>query len=119
MAPMGMVVKTYPVDPSGPIPTVSFDITADPPAMGGWDVHASTTNFTFTPQNVNQAPVPNQGHIHIYVDGTLSVSYSPWYHLGTLAPGQHIITVALATNDHSIFTLNGNYIQAEKTITQN
>ena len=34
-------------------------------------------------------------------------------------PGQHIITVALAANDHSIFTLNGNYIQAEKTITQN
>ena len=117
--PMGMVIKIYPVDPLVPIPTVSFDITEDPPAMGGWDVHASTTNFTFTPQNVNEAPVPNQGHIHIYVDGTLYVSYSPWYHLGTLSPGQHIITVALAANDHSIFTLNGNYIQAEKTITQN
>ena len=119
MAPMGMAVKTYPVDPSGPVPTVSFVITQDPAAMGGWDVRASTTNFTFTPQNVNQAPVPNQGHIHIYVDGTLYVSYSPWYHLGDLAPGQHIVTVALAANDHSIFTLNGNYIQTQKTIVQN
>ena len=119
MAPMGMVVRTYPVDPTKPIPTISFDLAQDPAAMGGWDVHVTTTNFTFTPQNVNQAPVPNQGHVHIYVDGTLYVSYGPWYHLGDLTPGQHTITVALAANDHSIFTLKGNYIQEQKVITQN
>ena len=28
-----------------------------------------TTNFTLTPQNINQTPVVDQGHIHLYIDG--------------------------------------------------
>lgn len=119
MAPMGMVVKTYVVNPTGLVPTIDFDITQDPTSMGGWDVHIITTNFTFTPENVNKAPIPNQGHVHLYIDGTLYVVYGPWYHLDDLSKGEHTITVALAANDHSIFLLNGSYIQKQKTIVQN
>ncbi len=118
MAPAGMMLKTYEVPAGYPTPTVDFTITRDPAAMGGWDVHITTTNFTFTPQNVNTAPVPDQGHAHIYVDNTLYVAYGPWYHLDDLSPGTHTITVALAQNDHSIYTKNGVNIQKQETISQ-
>ncbi len=118
MAPQGMILKTYDLKSSDPIPTVDFDITRDPVGMGGWDVHIITTNFTFTPQNVNQPPVPDQGHVHIYVDDTMYVVYGPWYHLDDLSAGSHVITVSLFANDHSIFSKDGNYIEVKKTITQ-
>ena len=118
MAPAGMVLKTYDLKPTDPVPTVNFDIVRDPVSMGGWDVHVLTTNFTFTPQNVNGTPVADQGHVHLYVDNTMYVIYGPWYHLDNLPPGQHIITVALVANDHSIFAENGQYIEAKKTINQ-
>ena len=119
MAPMGMTVKTYDLKPGDVLPTVDFTITEDPTAMGGWDVHITTTNFTFTPENVNQPPVLDQGHVHLYIDGKLFVVYGPWYHIDDLTAGPHTIVIALANNDHSIYALNGAYIQAQKTITQN
>ncbi len=119
MAPMGMMVKTYNLKPTDPVPTVDFQITEDPVAMGGWDIHITTTNFTWTPQNVNQAVVLDQGHAHLYIDGNLFVVYGPWYHTIDLTKGPHTIVVALAANDHTIFALNGNYIEKEKTIVQN
>jgi len=118
MTPAGMMLKTYEVPAGYRTPTVDFTITKDPTSMGGWDVHITTTNFTFTPQNVNSAPVPDQGHVHLYVDNTLYVVYGPWYHLDDLSAGTHVITVALAQNDHSIYTKNGQDIQIQKTITQ-
>ncbi len=118
MAPAGMVLKTYNIESSDSVPTVDFTITRDPVSMGGWDVHILTTNFTFTPQNVNGTPVADQGHVHLYVDNAMYVVYGPWYHLDDLSPGQHVITVALVANDHSIFEKNGQYIEAKKTINQ-
>jgi uncharacterized membrane protein YphA (DoxX/SURF4 family) len=118
MAPMGMTLKTYPLQPTDPVPTVSFTITKDPAAMGGWDVHITTTNFTFTPQNVNKAPVADQGHAHLYVDNTMYVVYGDWYHLDDIPAGQHTITVSLMANDHSIFTDNGQYVEAKKVINE-
>ncbi len=118
MAPMGMMLKTYEIPAAYPTPTVDFTITRDPVSMGGWDVHITTTNFLFTPQDVNGAPVPDQGHVHLYVDDTLHVVYGLWYHLDDLQPGTHIITVALAQNDHSIYTKNGQQIEKKETITQ-
>ena len=118
MAPEGMVLKTYELKPTDPVPTVDFTITRDPVGMGGWDIHILTTNFTFTPQNVNQPPVSDQGHVHVYVDNTMYVVYGPWYHLDDLSAGDHLITVALFANDHSAFTKNGQNIEAKKTINQ-
>ncbi len=118
MAPSGMTLKTFDLKPSDPVPTVNFTITRDPVSMGGWDVHITTTNFTFTPQDVNQAPVADQGHAHLYVDDAMYVVYGNWYHLDDVPIGQHTITVSLMANDHSIFSENGKWIEATTTITQ-
>ncbi len=118
MAPAGMTLKTLDLAPTDPVPTVAFTINKDPVAMGGWDVHITTTNFIFTPQNVNQAPVVDQGHAHLYVDSKMYVVYGNWYHLDDVPPGQHLITVSLMANDHSIFSKNRQWIEATTTINQ-
>ena len=110
----GMVMASYPldsVDTEKTVPTVSFTLTKDG-ANDGWNLHILTTNFTFTPQNENTAPVANEGHAHLYIDGKLSVVYGPWYHVDALAPGEHTVTVSLNANDHSIFTYKGVKIQS-------
>ena len=115
----GMMLKTFPldsIDSSTTVPTVSFNISKDP--NDGWNLHIITTNFTFTPQNVNLAPVANEGHAHLYVDGNLIVVYGPWFHIDDLSAGTHTITVSLAANDHSLFTYNGAKIQATQQVTQ-
>jgi thiosulfate dehydrogenase (quinone) large subunit len=118
MAPAGMTLKTFDLKPSDPVPTVNFTIARDPVSMGGWDIHITPTNFIFTPQNVNSAPVADEGHVHLYVDNTMYIVYGNWYHLDDVSAGPHTITVALFANDHSIFSENGQYIEATTTITQ-
>ena len=113
----GMAIQEFNINPSSSIPTVDFAVAKD--SKGGWNLHILTTNFTFTPQNENQAPVPNEGHAHLYIDGLLSVVYGPWYHFDDLSPGGHTIVVTLNANDHSVFAVNGTYIKKLETIVQN
>jgi hypothetical protein len=113
----GMMMKTFYLDNTGaPVPTVSFTLTKD--TLDGWDLHINTTNFTFTPQNINQAPIADQGHVHLYIDGNLTVVFGPWFHISgdQLPPGTHTIVVSLNANDHSIFSYGGKNIQAMQTL---
>jgi hypothetical protein len=109
--PAGILAST-----TAPVPTVSFAIVKD--ALDGWDLHIDTTNFTWTPQLINQAPIADQGHAHLYIDGELTVLFGPWYHIdgSALPPGKHIITVSLNANDHSIFVADGHNIQSTQTL---
>jgi len=111
----GMQLKPFNVPADEPVPTIAFTITKD--TMDGYDVHVTTTNFTFTPDQLNLAPVAGDGHVHLYIDNKLIVMLAPWFHIDTLAPGTHTIRVSLNNNDHSVYTVNGNPIQAEQTIT--
>jgi len=81
-----------------------------------YDIHVSTTNYTWTPQLVNEAPVADQGHAHLYIDGELTLLLSPWQHLNSIAPGTHSILVSLNANDHSVFAENGQPIEATSTL---
>jgi hypothetical protein len=102
--------------PAGmPIPTVNFTLTKD--AVGGYDLDVDTTNFTFTPQLINTAPIIDQGHAHLYIDGQLTILLGPWYHINALTPGLHTIAVSLNANDHSVFSVNGKPIQVAETFT--
>lgn len=109
-----MMQKQFELPTNTPVPSVSFTITKD--VVGGYDLHVVTTNFIFTPQLINQAPVADQGHAHLYVDGTLTILLAPWYHIASLTPGPHTLMVSLNANDHSVFAANGQPIQSMQTI---
>jgi hypothetical protein len=112
--PKGMALKLYEVPAETAVPTVGFTIARD--SMGGWDVHAETTNFTFSPEHLNGAPEPREGHLHLYIDDNLIIMLGPWYHIDSLAPGAHTIRVGLFNNDHSAYAVNGVRIEAEQTL---
>jgi hypothetical protein len=113
--PPGMVMKTFDVTAGESVPAVSFDITQD--SMGGWNVHATTANFTFAPEHLNGEPVAGEGHLHLYVDNNLIIMLGPWYHIDSLTPGLHTIRVGLFNNDHSAYSVNGMHIEEQKEIT--
>ena len=110
----GMQLKPFNVPSDEPVPTIAFTITKD--TMDGYDVHVTTTNFTFTPEQLNLAAAPGDGHVHLYIDDKLIVMLGPWFHIDTLSSGTHTIRVSLNNNDHSVYTVNGAPVQAEQTI---
>jgi hypothetical protein len=112
---MGMMQKYTDIPAGDPVPTVDFTLTKD--VVGGYDLHVITTNFTFTPELINTAPIADQGHAHLYIDGQLTILLAPWYHLDSLAPGMHTIEVSLNANDHSVFAVAGQDIEVTKQFT--
>jgi copper(I)-binding protein len=86
----------------------SLSLTAEPDAVGGWNLHVMAENFRFAPENVNGAYQTGEGHAHLYVDGKkIARLYGPWYHLGTLTPGRHELKVTLNANDHRPLAVDG------------
>ncbi len=80
---------------------------------GSYNLQLETSNFTFTPQNIDKAPVLNEGHAHLYVDGVkLARIYGEWSHVPTLPPDAEALTVALYANNHQGFAVDGEPISA-------
>lgn len=107
-----------PVDiPAGPsAPTLA--ITLHPDTMSGLNLQIQTTNFTFSPETVNQEHIPNTGHAHVYVDGKKrSRIYGNWFHITGLASGEHRIKVELNTNSHGVISVDGTPVTVEQTVT--
>ncbi len=91
--------------PAENAPTVVLTVTPD--AAIGYNVHMETTNFTWTPENVNLERVAGEGHAHIYVDGVkIGRFYGPDAHITAGGPGSTFV-VYLAANDHSEFAVDG------------
>jgi uncharacterized Zn-binding protein involved in type VI secretion len=96
-------------------PTIK--IALHPDAVAGWNLEIITDNFTFTPENVNQAPVAGEGHAHVYVNGEkLARLYAPWVHIGTLPKGETTVTVSLNANDHSPLSVGDTPLSADAII---
>jgi len=103
------------VSPDG-APEVSLEAARDP--GGGWNLRVTTANFSFTPEAVNNAHVPNTGHAHLYVDGVkVARLYGAHFHLPDLAPDVREIVVALSTNDHAYYVVNDARIEARLVVT--
>lgn len=97
-------------------PSIAVELAPDP--VGGWTLHVITERFTFAPEHANTAHVFGEGHAHLYVDGEkLARLYGPWFHIPTLPPGEHELTVTLNANDHRVYGQNGRPIQAVVTVT--
>ncbi|MEL7090894.1 MAG: hypothetical protein AAFN94_04080 [Pseudomonadota bacterium] len=103
--------------PANGAPGLTMVVEKDP--TGGWNLTLTPENFTFTPEAVNQANTPNTGHAHLYVGGQkLARIYGVHFHMPDLPPGQHELVVALSTNDHSFYVVNGARIEARAMIMQ-
>lgn len=95
----------YKVD-AADAPQVTLNVF--PLADGGYNVQLQTANFVFTPQNVDMAAVPGEGHAHIYVDGLkIARVYGEWHYLETLPEDAETVTAILYTNDHRAFAVAG------------
>jgi hypothetical protein len=96
----------------------SLSVILHPDAVAGWNLELQTKNFSFSPETVNQANVPNSGHAHVYVDGIkLARVYGPWFHIPAQPTGLHTIAVELNANDHSPFAVAGNPVRVELKVT--
>ncbi len=84
------------------------DLTVIPLSDGSYNIRVQTLNFIFAPQNVDQAPVPGEGHAHIYVDGEkIARIYGEWYHMSSLPEGAEMISVSLYANNHQPLAVDG------------
>lgn len=96
-------------------PTVEVMVTED--TKSGYNVKIMTTNFTFTPENVNGDNVVGEGHAHLYVgDKKIGRLYGPDFHYNGAFEGTETFRVTLNANDHSEYALDGEIIEATKTV---
>ena len=93
--------------------SVDFDITKDD--MSGVNIEIFTTDFEFSPKNVNQKHIDGEGHAHLYIDGEKwGRIYGKHIHVGNISNGNHIFIITLNTNLHDEYSIEGKTIK--KTI---
>jgi hypothetical protein len=93
-----------------PVPYVDLVVNKDP--VKGWNLQIQLDNFAMTPENINQANQPNEGHAHLYVNGEqVSRVYSNWYHLPSLPSGSNEIKVTLNSNSHQVLMYQDQMIE--------
>lgn len=105
------------VDPSLPLP--SAKMTLQPDTMGGYNLQVELTNFTLTPQDAGSAPKANEGHMHIYINGTkVGRMYGEWMYLKAdlFSKEANQIDVTLNANDHTDWMHEGKHIGDSATV---
>lgn len=102
--------------PAGqPVPEITVDIFPDP--VNGWNLQVQTANWTFAPEAVNTASNLTEGHGHLYINGEqVTRIYGEWYHIPSLPPGEHVVTVGLNANGHEMLMYEGAPIEASVTV---
>ncbi|WP_119394451.1 hypothetical protein [Salinibius halmophilus] len=101
--------------PATRMPDVAISLLPD--AKQGWNLTLQLTNFTFTPQQVNQNDQANIGHAHLYINGEkVARLYSRFYHIAQLPEAGAQIRVTLNSNNHATWLNNGDEISATVTL---
>ena len=96
---------------------MSVAINLEPDPVGGANLMVMPQGFTLAPEKVNAPNLAGEGHPHVYVNGVrLGRAYSPYLHLGKLAPGMNEVRVTLNTNMHQEYARDGETIEAVATI---
>jgi hypothetical protein len=97
------------------LPSVKLTVHKD--AKAGWNLQVQVANFRFAPEHASMAHVPGEGHAHLYIDGKkVTRLYGEWYHIPSLSPGSHKITVTLNANSHEDYTIQGKPISATQEV---
>jgi hypothetical protein len=102
----------YEVPDEQPLPTISIEVTKD--HKEGYNLFLDVANHTFKPQEASHEQKPGEGHAHLYIDGKkITRLYSTAYYLGnSFTKGDHVIQVALSTNNHRELQEHGQPIKA-------
>lgn len=88
--------------------------------MGAYTVRIEIDNFTFTPDKLDQAPVQNEGHGHVYVNNQQAGRvYGEWIYIPGhyFEPGENQIKVSLHANSHGAWTFADAPIEATRFVT--
>lgn len=92
-------------------PQLGIALHKDP--VAGWNLELVTENFEFTPEAAGLKNQPGEGHAHLHIDGKKAARiYSPWFHIGELVPGKHLIEVTLNANNHATLAVSGKPVKA-------
>ncbi|WP_246009588.1 hypothetical protein [Brevibacillus fluminis] len=70
------------------------------------DLHLEmkVTNFTFSLENMGKENKDGEGHVHLYIDGKKVMKlFGSSYVWKDMQPGQHLVTVELAHNNHDSY----------------
>ncbi|MEM6454753.1 MAG: hypothetical protein AAF772_06630 [Acidobacteriota bacterium] len=112
----GQGVQMFDLSDAASIPEITaMRVVEEMP--GSYDLHVTIDHWRFTPERTGQAPVANEGHGHLFINGAKAGRlYGSWHHLGRLTPGKNTIVVTLNANDHSDFYVDGARIQGKTTI---
>lgn len=106
--------------PAGePKPQVSIELLPDGHHGDGWNIHISTNNFAFAPQHASGPHIPGEGHAHLFINGEkISRIYGTWHHISreTAGRGALDIRVALYTNDHNAYVVDGKPVEASAIV---
>ena len=96
---------------------VTANVTKDP--MKGYNLSLRTKGFRWAPQRAGMAFRNGEGHAHLYVDGTkVTRLYGPWFYLGALAAGSHVVKVTLNGNDHGDYVnRDGKHVESVVQVT--
>ena len=103
------------VEWEGDAPELAIEVVEDP--MSGYNAFITVDGMTLSAENVNCENVAGEGHLHIYVNGQkLGRLYGTATHIPVLPDGDVEITVGAFANDHSVYVLDGDPIEASTTI---
>lgn len=103
-----------------PVPTLTHLVFPD--AIDGHNIQLLVEKFKFSPASINREVVDNEGHAHLYVNGTkVGRIYSKWLHLPSflLEPGVNFVSVTLNANDHSEWAIGGTAISSTVRVLKN
>lgn len=113
--PEGHHHKTIMIPEGKPIPSLNLVVHED--KVRGWNLEIKLNNFTFTPENVNQANQLNEGHAHLYINGEkITRIYGNWYYLAELPSGRNEVKIELNANGHESLVYRENKISDREFI---
>ena len=83
-------------------PSLSVVSPAEGASISGGEVKVSVNTENFTIKGGGGANKPNEGHVHMKVDGgAVSMAYGDSHSFSGVPAGKHTLEVELVNNDHS------------------
>ena len=100
---------------AGDAPQMAIKVVEDP--KSGYNALITIDGMTLSAANVNGDHVDGEGHLHLHVNGQkVGRLYGDATHIPVLPVGEVEITVGAFANDHSVYVIDGEPIEASTLI---